>query len=328
VGEQSKPVSVSAPATHGAPQAYRHLVEMAWADQRLDAAEVALLKNKQRELGLSDAAVAEIEQAVMGAAKEAVLQRQSGTDRDQYGLYTDVRIQGVVQRLRWIQPGEFLMGSPATEVGRYNNETQHQVILTQGFWLADTACTQTLWQVVMGNNPSGFKGGERPVENVSWNDAQQFITRLNGLVPGGGFRLPTEAEWEYVCRAGTTTPFWFGHQITPEQVNYDGNNPYAGGRKGYRRKETVEVKALPCNGWGLYQMHGNVWEWCQDWYGDYPSTMVQDPTGPATGQGRVRRGGGWLRVGGRARSARRDPGVPASRAHYLGFRLARGQAVR
>jgi formylglycine-generating enzyme required for sulfatase activity len=247
---------------------------------------------------------------------------------DAYGLWMAFRYRGVRQQLRWIPPGEFLMGSPETEKERYDDETQHPVILTQGFWLADTACTQALWQAVMGDNPSHFKGDERPVEQVSWDDVQSFIGKLNELAPDVNFRLPTEAEWEYACRAGTPTPFWFGEQITSEQVNYDGNYPYAGGKKGQYREETVDVKALPCNDWGLYQMHGNVWEWCSDWYGDYPTDTAIDPLGAAMGEGRVLRGGGWANVGGLARSADRLRGVPARRLDALGFRLARGQAVR
>jgi hypothetical protein len=248
--------------------------------------------------------------------------------RDEYGLYADFRIGNVVQRLRWIVPGEFLMGSPESEAERLDSETQHRVILTQGYWLADTACTQALWQAVLGDNPSGFKGEDRPVENVSWDDAQRFIARLNELAPGGGFRLPTEAEWEYACRAGMTTAFWFGDQITPEQVNYDGNYPYAGGPKGQYREQTVAVKALPCNGWGLYQMHGNVWEWCQDWFGDYPAETVVDPAGPAGGVRRVLRGGSWISSGGIVRSAHRHAYDPGNRLVNGGFRLARGQTAR
>ncbi len=195
-------------------------------------------------------------------------------------------------------------------------------------WLADTTCTQALWQAVLGDNPSRFKGEDRPVENVSWDDAQRFIARLNELVSDGGFRLPTEAEWEYACRAGTRTAFWFGDQISPEQVNYDGDYPYAGGQTGLNRGETVEVKALPCNGWGLYQMHGNVWEWCQDWFGDYPAEMVVDPTGPAEGERRVLGGGSWVSYGRNARSAARFPGGPGSRRDVYGFRLARGQTAQ
>jgi formylglycine-generating enzyme required for sulfatase activity len=248
--------------------------------------------------------------------------------RDAYGLYAGCRIQGVYQRMRWISPGEFVMGSPQDEAERLDEETQHRVIVSRGFWLADTTCTQALWQAVMGENPSGFQGAERPVEQVSWDDVQGFIARLNTLVPEGGFRLPTEAEWEYACRAGTTTPFWFGAQITPEQVNYDGNYPYASGERGLYRRETVEVKALPCNGWGLYQMHGNVWEWCQDWLGAYPGGAVIDPVGPAEGEDRVLRGGSWIVDGRHARSAQRDANLPGVRIDDVGFRLARGQVIR
>ena len=244
---------------------------------------------------------------------------------DGYGLYASVSVNGAEQRLRWMAPGEFTMGSPQDEPECLNDERQHQVLLTRGFWLSETACTQALWQAVMGENPSHFRGKERPVEGVSWEDVQHFLTRIHEDTPDLGLRLPTEAEWEYACRAGTTTAFWFGRQITPEQVNYDGNYPYAGVKRGLYRQETVPVKALPCNGWGLYQMHGNVWEWCQDWYGEYPAEAVVDPTGPAQGALRVLRGGGWIIDGGRTRSARRGAGAPRYRYHDLGFRLARGQ---
>ncbi len=186
-----------------------------------------------------------------------------------HGLWMSLQYRGVRQQLRWIPPGTFRMGSPVSEAGRSRTETPHQVTLSQGFWLADTTCTQALWEAVLGENPSRFTGAERPVEQVSWEGTQRFLERLNAVLTDGAFRLPTEAEWEYACRAGTTTPFWFGEQITPEQVNYDGNHPYAWGRHGVCRSETVPVQALPCNGWGLYQMDGNVWEWCQDWYGAY-----------------------------------------------------------
>jgi len=249
---------------------------------------------------------------------------------DTYGCYADARIQEVVQRLRWIAPGTFLMGSPPDEPEREEDETLHRVQLSQGFWLADTPCTQALWQAVMGENPSAFQGAERPVERVSWEDVQAFLRRVNAHVRDEGWRLPTEAEWEYACRAGTSTPFWFGAQITPEQVNYDGNYPYAGGQQGRYRKETVPVCALPCNTWGLYQMHGNVWEWCQDWYAAYPAATAETPAvapaGPPTGAARVLRGGGWFDGGGSARSAQRFRHDPRYRYVSVGFRLARGQA--
>ena len=246
---------------------------------------------------------------------------------DYHDLWMSFRYRGVRQQLRWIKPGEFWMGSPETETEREDNETRHRVILTHGFWLADTACTQALWHAGMGDNPSRFKGAERPVETVSWSDTQTFLNRLNEIVPGGGFRLPTEAEWEYACRAGTETPFWFGEQMTPEQVNYDGNHPYTDGVQGQYREKTVDVKALPCNGWGLYQMHGNVWEWCQDGYGHYPADMAIDPVEPATGGTRVLRGGSWFGHGRHARSAARARDYPGFRRGYYGFRLARGHAA-
>ena len=244
---------------------------------------------------------------------------------DQYGLWMSFRYRGARQQLRWIAPGEFTMGSPAAEPERAADETQRQVTLTRGFWLGDTACTQAMWQAVMGENPSHFQGAQRPVERVSWNDAQAFIARLNDIVPGGGFRLPTEAEWEYACRAGTTTPFWFGDQITPEQVNYRGDYPYAGGAQGLYRRETVNVQSLPGNDWGLHEMHGNIWEWCADWYSAYHDSAVIDPAGPDTGEDRVLRGGSWFGLGGDARSAQRLADRPGDRVRAIGFRVARGQ---
>ncbi|MDS4040296.1 MAG: formylglycine-generating enzyme family protein [Candidatus Competibacter sp.] len=241
--------------------------------------------------------------------------------RDGKGLFAAFSIRGVTQRVRWIWPGRFLMGSPEDEHDRLDGELQHEVILTRGFWLAETACTQALWRAVTGENPSHFKGERRPVERVSWSDAQQFIEQLNSAVPGLEARLPTEAEWEYACRAGTTTLFSFGEDITPEQVNYNGNYPYRG-EKGLSRGETVEVASLPANPWGLYEMHGNVYEWCQDWYSDYPEGLAVDPPGPATGDRRVLRGGSWFYGGRDARSAFRSHFVPGIRHHLYGFRLA------
>ena len=247
--------------------------------------------------------------------------------RDEYGLYADFSINGVSQRMRWIAPGSFMMGSPESEAERVDDEVQHRVVLGRGFWLADTACSQAMWEAVMGDNPSGFKGEGRPVESVSWINVQRFIELLNKEIFGEEiFRLPTEAEWEYACRAGTTTPFWFGDQITPDQVNYNGEYPYAGGKKGRYRQETVAVKALRCNDWGLYQMHGNVWEWCQDWRDEYDLNVLVDPTGPAKGQLRVLRGGCWDNFGGHVRSAQRYAFGPGGRLGNVGFRLARGQA--
>ncbi|MCJ7600220.1 MAG: formylglycine-generating enzyme family protein [Desulfobulbaceae bacterium] len=246
--------------------------------------------------------------------------------RDQYGLYVEFTVGAHTQRLRWLQPGRFLMGSPPDEPERYDDELQHEVVLSQGFWLADTACTQGLWQAVMGENPSRFTGNDNlPVDAVSWDDSMEFIGRINRLIPGLDLRLPSEAQWEYACRAGTTTPFSFGEQISTDQVNFDGNSPYHGGQKGGYRQKTVAVKSLPGNDWGLYEMHGNLWEWCADWQGDYVAGTVTDPQGPATGVGRVLRGGCWLNYGRFVRSALRRGHVPGHRSHDFGLRLSRGQ---
>jgi formylglycine-generating enzyme required for sulfatase activity len=246
--------------------------------------------------------------------------------RDEFGLYAVFTVAGITQRCRWICPGTFGMGSPPEEPEREDGETLHEVTLSRGYWLADTACTQALWWAVMHDNPSHFKGDPHlPVENVSWDDVQVFLKQLNEAVKGLEAGLPSEAQWEYACRASTQTPFSFGRQITPEQVNYDGNHPYGRGKKGEFRMRTVPVKSLPPNGWGLYEMHGNVWEWCADWYGEYGSEEQTDPVGPPEGVRRVLRGGSWHRGGRDCRSADRDGGEPVARFIITGFRLAPGQ---
>jgi formylglycine-generating enzyme required for sulfatase activity len=150
----------------------------------------------------------------------------------------------------------------------------------------------------MGNNPSNFKlGAQHPVETVSWDDAKAFTKKLTAMNNGlYKFRLPTEAEWEYACRAGTTTPFYFGETISTDQANYDGNYVYGPGREGEYRKKTTPVGSFPPNDFGLYDMHGNVWEWCEDWYGEeyYKHSPRDNPKGPETGELRVLRGGSWL----------------------------------
>ncbi len=250
---------------------------------------------------------------------------------DEYGLWAELHLplagaeQPVIQRLRWIEPGTFLMGSPEDEPERLDWEgPRHLVTLTRGYWLADTACTQALWRAVLGDNPSHFTGDlERPVDQVSWRRVQDFLRALEALVPGVRADLPTEAEWEYACRAGTDTSFSFGSTITPAQVNYDGNYPYAGGANGLYRETTVPVKTLPANPWGLYEMHGNVWEWCADGQRDYTPDPVDDPTGPLTGDEtpRVVRGGSWFSIARLARSAYRYRHGPDDVISGLGFRL-------
>ncbi len=257
---------------------------------------------------------------------------------DTFGPYVDLSVNKVTQRFRWLEPGTFWMGSPENEPERggggseagKGSETRHQVTLTQGFWLADTTVTQAFWQAVMGDNPSQFKdNAENPVEQVSWHDAQLFIGRLNGLIHGLSAMLPSEAQWEYACRAGTDTPFSFGANITPEQVNYDGNYPYAGGGKGLYREQTVPVKSLPVNPWGFFEMHGNLYEWCADhWQQHITAEPVADPliTEADRVAARVVRGGSWDIIGGNVRSADRAGFTPGYRFDNLGFRLALGHA--
>lgn len=245
--------------------------------------------------------------------------------RDTYGLYTDISIAEIPQRFRWIEPTAFQMGSPQEEAGRYGSETQHPVILTQGYWLAETACTQALWQAVTGNNPCAFKGANNPVENVSWHDVtDQFLKRVNKQYPQLTLRLPTEAEWENACRADTTGVFNFESELSLDKVNYRGTwDDYAKWGEGALQK-TTEVKSYPPNQWGLYEMHGNVWEWCQDRYGDYPAQPVVDPQGSAIGSSRVLHGGSWVSYGRLCRSAFRNSGDPGVRGYTFGFRLALG----
>jgi sulfatase modifying factor 1 len=249
-----------------------------------------------------------------------------GFVEDSFGVSVVLNVGSVHQVFRWIAPGRFRMGSPADEVERGSAEVPHEVTLSQGYWIADTACTQAFWLAVWPVNPSHFQeDGNNPVENVAWHDAQRFIAELNRRLPGLYARLPTEAEWEYACRAGTTTPFSFGKQITPEQVNYHGDYPCFGGEKGLYRQRTAPVGTLPPNPWGLYEMHGNVWEWCADWYAEYPPEPQVDPSGPAFGRMRVLRGGTWSDPARYARSATRSRIEPAYRPRSTGFRIVLGQ---
>ncbi|PCJ11381.1 MAG: sulfatase-modifying factor protein [Gammaproteobacteria bacterium] len=257
----------------------------------------------------------------------------SAYGEDQYGYWATLSLGSVEQLFRWIHPGRFSMGSPLSEPKRDDDEIPHQVLLSHGFWLAETSCTQELWSEAKerAENPAHFKGAQRPVDSVSWDDAQQWIEQLNrhvnsrGAQSGGGqFRLPSEAEWEFSCRAETQTPFNVGNTITPDQLNYDGKFPYDNGAKGLYRKETVPVKSFSPNSWGLYEMHGNVLEWCQDYYGEYPKSEILNPLGPAKGNHRVLRGGTWIYSGRRCRSAYRSDFEPAVRGNGVGLRLAWG----
>ncbi|TAG86585.1 MAG: hypothetical protein EAZ18_25495, partial [Oscillatoriales cyanobacterium] len=184
-------------------------------------------------------------------------------------VFTDNLGDGITIDMIAIPGGSFVMGSPSTESGRSDNEGQQRTVTVAPFFMGKYEVTQAQYQAVMGNNPSRFKGAKRPVEQVSWNEAVEFCRKLTQKT-GKSYRLPSEAEWEYACRAGTTTPFYFGDTITPDLVNYDGNYPYGAAPKGLYRQQTTDVGSFPPNSFGLYDMHGNVWEWCSDKYhGNY-----------------------------------------------------------
>lgn len=224
-----------------------------------------------------------------------------------------------------VKPGCFTMGSPLTELERVNDEKQHKVCLTRSYLLGKYEVTQGQWEAVMSKNPAYYKecGSRCPVENISRKDIQAFIQILQ-LTTGFRFRLPTEAEWEYAARAGTTTPFSFGENINTSQVNYDGDHPYIGEKTGRDRKSPIAVGSLPANSWGFHDMHGNVWEPVQDWHNIdyYKNSPVNNPKGPAKGSFYIRRGGSW-RFGARfCRSAYRGRFRADSTSKLLGFRLA------
>ena len=228
-------------------------------------------------------------------------------------------------KLMQVPKGKFIMGSPETEGQRDINENQHEVTISQNFYMGSTEVTQAQWQKVMGNNPSKFQGHELPVEQISWEEAVEFCKRLSEMPEekkaGRKYRLPTEAEWEYACRAGTTTPYHFGSELNGRQANCNGTDPYGTETEGPYLKKITIVGKYPANAWGLYDMHGNVWECCADWYGDYPTGSVTDPSGPVTGSSCVRRGGGWSFIAVVCRSANRFGVGPSLHTGYLGFRV-------
>lgn len=246
----------------------------------------------------------------------------SAIGRDRFGLWTEITVDKATQRLRWISPGRFLMGSPPDEPGRRNHEgPQHEVTLTKGFWLFDTPCTQALWQAVMGDKPSKFKSPDRPVEQVSWGDVQKFIAGLNDRVPGLTLSLPTEAQWEYACRAGTKTALYTG-PIAIAGARDSALDPIAW----YCERKTHPVKLKAPNSWGLYDMLGNVWEWCVDGWGAYGSEPTIDPqVSWKAGMNRVIRGGSWVNTADHERAAARNGPRPGARHTNLGFRCARVQ---
>lgn len=236
----------------------------------------------------------------------------SDIGRDVYGLWVRLQVDGVHQRLRWIPPGRFWMGSAVDDPQAFESEqSRHQVDITRGFWLFDTPCTQEVWLAVMESNPSRFQGARRPVEQVGWHDCQMFMQHLNERFSGLALALPTEGQWEYACRAGTEGARY--HEDLDAIAWYEANSD----------GETHEVGQKIPNRWGLYDMLGNVFEWCHDGLRAYRDTPAVDPMGPMeAGARRVVRGGGWRWHARLVRAAYRNAAPPGDRLHSLGFRCA------
>ena len=231
-----------------------------------------------------------------------------------------------------IPPGTFMIGSPPDEAHRNKDEIQHQVNLSKPFYMQSTEVTLKQWRALMGKRFFGlFKRRGKanyPIVRVSWFDCIEFIEKLNALNEGF-YRLPTEAEWEYASRAGSKEAYSWGKGIDCTKAMYSNNTlksadciEYVKSR-GLATDSPAPVKSYPSNAWGLYDMHGNVWEWVQDWHGDYPHSAVVDPKGPETGTERVRRGGSWFGYGWLCRSANRNWAHPATKHNTLGFRVVR-----
>jgi formylglycine-generating enzyme required for sulfatase activity len=253
------------------------------------------------------------------------------------GNFNGARIEGAIfdweveitnelgMTFRFIPPGTFMMGSPEDEPGRHDDEKLHRVKITSGFYMQTTAVTQGQWEAVMGNNPSYFKnaGPGAPVERVSWKDVQESVGKLNEKEGSEVYRLPTEAEWEYACRAGTETAFSWGNEADCDFGNYGAG--LSSSCEGKNPGRPMEVQSFSPNPWGIFDMHGNVYEWCSDWYGHnyYNKSPGENPQGPDSGVKRVIRGGGWGDFARYCRSACRGELVPDIPHEHIGFRLVR-----
>jgi formylglycine-generating enzyme required for sulfatase activity len=297
----------------------RRSVLLQEVEKTLVGGDLASLERAQEELGKlrallpGDAEVEGLRRRVEERLEEFYPRGERAGEPRVFEIWPGVEMEFV-----WIPSGKFLMGSPEGEEGRSENEGPvHEVEITRGFWLGRYQVTQAQWRGVMGDNPSYFKGDERPVERVSWDDVQEFIRRLNERLGLTAYRLPTEAEWEYACRAGTRTRFSFGDSDADlgEHAWFEGNSS----------GETHPVGERKGNGWGLFDMHGNVWEWCSDWFGEtyYSESPRDDPQGPSSGEYRVLRGGAWYNIPWFCRSANRGNYGPGCCGFGIGVRLVR-----
>ena len=232
-------------------------------------------------------------------------------------------INDVEYAWRWCPAGEFMMGGERSEwsgARSLDKSDAHCVTLSRSFWILETQVTQQMWKSVMGEKPEKWRGDNFPVVCVTWRDSQEFCSRLRAATRLS-IQLPTEAQWEYACRAGTTTAFSFGDSCNGSAANCDGMSPWGTPQNGLYVGNTTVVKSYSANPWGLYDMHGNVWEWCSDWYGEYAPVAAIDPKGPDSGTFRVSRGGSWRAAAERCRSAARGCNAPESKIDSLGFRL-------
>lgn len=257
-----------------------------------------------------------ITSVVVGPIKEVTLTPEAGP---QTGDRKILQINGVDFVFCWCPAGNFVMGSPANEYERDRDEAQHAVTLTKGFWMLETEVTQAQWNAIFAENPSRFKAANRPVDSVTWDEAVKFCRKLSEAA-GVKAQLPTEAQWEYACRAGSVTPFHFGSTLNGDKAVVDGEEPYGRVPAGRELHQSAPVKTKAPNAWGLYDMHGNVAEWCADWYTSKLNAGT-DPVGPPRGNERVVRGGSWDSDAEDARSACRDEEEPDDRNSEVGFRF-------
>ena len=285
--------------------------------ERERAAKLAEIERLRVQLGEESAVVAPDRESLAGTSESTAPEVGESRAFDLPG--------GATTEMVWIPPGTFMMGSPdSDEMAGDSEKPQHEVKITKGFWLGKCVITQGQWESVMGTTPwSGEdyvqSNADHPAVHVSWEDMQEFIGKLNRAEGSEIYRLPTEAEWEYACRAGTATRWSFG-----DAENRLGDYAWYGGNAwGTGERYAHRVGTKQSNGWGLHDMHGNVYEWCQDWYGEYTSGSQEDPMGAASGSNRVLRGGSFGNAAQFARSAHRNYSSPGFRSDFLGARLLR-----
>ncbi|MBD1808871.1 SUMF1/EgtB/PvdO family nonheme iron enzyme [Microcoleus sp. FACHB-SPT15] len=316
------------------------LIEAIEAESTLSETTLNDLRDYQQHLGLRDEDVAVIEERIIGeqkaigliASMEQLLVSIKAVQSTPSNFTEDLG-NGITLEMVAIPGGTFLMGSPESEQGRSGRESPQHTVTIQPFFMGKFSVTQAQWQAVVSlpkvnidlkSDPSNFKGANRPVERVSWNDAVEFCARLSKAT-GREYRLPSEAEWEYACRAGTTTPFHFGETITTDLANYNGNYNYGSGSKGQYREQTTDTGSFPANTFGLHDMHGNVWEWCQDtWHENYNGAPTDGSAWVyenANQNRRILRGGSWDGNPGDCRSASRLDYSPDFDDDYIGFRV-------